>query len=148
MERKNSSPADKGVKPTSDKPDGRTSRGDKPDDESVQVRRCFAEGSHAERRGRRGQRPQEPDPQKREKAAKKLGEMAQTAKDDQARKDAKDALKDAGAKADDGGKPKGSGRCGRPPMEPKQKPDDDKPGKGGEPAPMGDKTPMDTPKGR
>jgi hypothetical protein len=67
------------------------------------------------------------DPQKRQKAAKKLGEIAQTAKDEQARKDAKDALKDADVKPDDVKKPKEgpSGSDGQP-MEPKEKPADDK----------------------
>jgi hypothetical protein len=88
-----------------------------------------------------------PDPQKRQKAAKKLGEIAQTAKDEQARKDAKDALKDADAKAEEGNKPKeGSSDSVGKPMEPKEKPGDDKAGKGGEPSPMGAKTPMDNPK--
>ena len=77
------------------------------------------------------------DPQKREKAAKKLGEIAQTAKDEEARKEAQDALKDAVDKPENGGKPKEG-----PSAEPKEKT-----GKNGEPAPMGDKTPMDTPKG-
>ena len=87
------------------------------------------------------------DPQKREKAAKKLGEIEQTAKDDQARKDAKEALKDAGANGEDGDKPersravRKSRRWGST-----DKPGDEKSGKGGEPLPMGDKTPMDNPK--
>ncbi len=85
------------------------------------------------------------DPQKRQQAAKKLGEIAQTAKDDQARKDAKDALKDAGVKAEDENKPKeGPAGADGLPMEPKDKPGGEKAGKGGEPSPMGNKTPMET----
>jgi len=88
------------------------------------------------------------DPQKRQKAAKKLGEIAQTAKDEQARKDAQDALKDAEAKAEDANKPKeGSPGSDGQPMEPKNKPGDEKTGKGADPSPMDDKNPMDNPKG-
>ncbi len=88
------------------------------------------------------------DPQKREKAAQKLDEIAQTAKDDQARKDAKEALKDAGAKGDDGNKPtEKPSETGGPPTEPKAKPGGDKSGGGGKSAPMGDKSPMDNPEG-
>ncbi len=86
------------------------------------------------------------DPQIRRNAAKKLGEIAQTAKDDQARKDAQEALKD-GAKGGESAKPpEGPPDSEGPPKEPKNKPDGDKAGKGGEPSPMDDKTPRDTPK--